>query len=126
MVVNNGAAYLTAPQCKSCHEVEYSIYENSAHAHAFETLVRENQDYNAECIRCHVTGFETPRGFVNARLTPEMANVQCEACHGNASQHVLAPDKPYGSVPPRTCFTCHTKENSPDFVFFKYWDMIKH
>jgi hypothetical protein len=52
--------------------------------------------------------------------------VQCEACHGNAFDHVQDPQRPFGNVPPRDCFTCHTKENSPDFVFFKYWQMIKH
>ena len=118
--------FLTATACETCHAREYDVYHGSAHAKAFDTLVKANQDFNAECVKCHVTGSEQPQGFVNARQTPELVNVQCEACHGNGSAHVTDPSKPFGRVPPRACFTCHTKENSPDFVFYKYWDMIKH
>lgn len=118
--------FLTVEACRSCHAVEHEIWAASAHAHAFKTLVDANQDFNVECVSCHVTGFDTPGGFVNARRTPGLMNVQCEACHGDATGHVADLQKPYGDVPPRQCFTCHTKENSPDFVFFPYWDMIKH
>ncbi len=118
--------FLTAEACRSCHAVEFEIWSGSAHAHAFKTLVDANQDFNAECVTCHVTGFKSANGFVNARRTPDLANVQCEACHGDATDHVADLQKPFGDVPPRQCFTCHTKENSPDFVFFPYWDMIKH
>lgn len=118
--------YLTAETCATCHQAAYEVYAQSGHAHALATLTKANQDYNSECVKCHVTGFDQPNGFINARQTPELANVQCEACHGNASEHVTNPQQPFGKVPPRNCFTCHTKENSPDFAFFKYWDKIKH
>lgn len=118
--------FLTANSCATCHGEAYDIYLQSGHAHAFDTLVKANQDFNPECVKCHVTGWEQPAGFVNARQTPDLANVQCEACHGNASEHVLDPSRPFGKVPPRACFSCHTRENSPEFVFFKYWHKIKH
>jgi len=118
--------YLTATACASCHAAAFEAYQRSAHANALETLTRANQDYNPECVKCHVTGFDQPNGFVSARQTPELANVQCEACHGNGAEHVSNPQQPFGKVPPRNCFTCHTKENSPDFAFFKYWDKIRH
>jgi len=118
--------YATAATCETCHAQEYEVYRNSGHAHALDTLTKANQDFNAECVKCHVTGFDQPNGFVNAKQTPDLANVQCEACHGNGSAHLADLTKPFGRVPPRTCFTCHTKENSPDFVFYKYWDKIKH
>ena len=118
--------FVTAMACETCHAQEYEVYRTSAHAHAFDTLAKVNQDFNPECVKCHVTGFQQPFGFVNARQTPDLANVQCESCHGNAAGHLSDPKKPFGQVPPRACFTCHTKENSPDFVFYKYWNMIKH
>jgi hypothetical protein len=118
--------FLTAQACQSCHGEAWQVYQASAHAHAFETLRKANQDYNPECVSCHVTGFNEPEGFLDARHTPNLVDVQCEACHGNAAEHVRDPQKAYGAVPPRRCFGCHTKENSPDFVFFKYWEAIKH
>ena len=119
-------SYVTATACADCHQEAYEIYQQSAHAHALETLVKASQDFNPECVKCHVTGFDQPGGFVNARATPNLANVQCEACHGSASGHLADLTHPFGDVPPRSCFPCHTKENSPEFVFFKYWDKIKH
>ncbi len=118
--------YLTAEVCVTCHASEHEVYQKSAHAHALSTLEAQKQDYNPECVSCHVTGFGKPGGFVSSRQTPQLAGVQCEACHGSAFEHVQDPQKPFGNVPPRDCFTCHTKENSPDFVFFKYWQQIKH
>lgn len=118
--------YLTSAACAECHETEHRVWEGSAHARAMETLVKANQDYNPECVRCHTTGAGAPEGFVTARATPNLINVQCEACHGSAALHVLDATKPYGRVAPRVCYTCHTKENSPEFSFFKYWDQIKH
>ncbi|HEY3174985.1 MAG TPA: multiheme c-type cytochrome [Candidatus Polarisedimenticolia bacterium] len=122
----DGKGFLTANACVSCHSEAYEVYARTKHARAFDTLVKANQDYNPECVKCHVTGYEAPNGFINARQSPELVNVQCEACHGNATEHLRDASKPFGNVPPRSCFTCHTKENSPDFAFFKYWDMIKH
>ncbi len=119
-------AFLTAVSCANCHPDAHDIWYRSHHARAFDTLVQADQDYNPECVKCHVTGYEQPQGFLNARQTPDLVNVQCEACHGNATDHVADLQKPFGNVPPRQCYTCHTKENSPDFVFFKYWNMIKH
>jgi len=125
----SGAAarrYLTSASCKECHAEAFRVWDNSAHAIAMQTLVKATQDYNPECVKCHTTGFGTPEGFETARTTPKLANVHCEACHGSGASHVLDASKPYGRVAPRVCYTCHTKENSPDFSFFKYWDLIKH
>ncbi len=118
--------FATSIACANCHSEIHEQWYKSHHARAFATLVEANQEYNPECVGCHVTGFDQPEGFLNARQTPDLANVQCEACHGNGTAHVKDVERPYGKVPPRQCFTCHTKENSPDFVFFKYWNQIKH
>lgn len=118
--------YLGSGACSTCHEKEHRVWEGSAHAHAMQTLVKANQDFNPECVKCHSTGFGTPEGFRTASSTPQLANVHCEACHGSAAVHLTDSSRPYGRVAPRVCYTCHTKENSPEFSFFKYWETIKH
>lgn len=124
--IPGGRKYLTPDACSDCHDQAYRVWEGSAHAHAMDTLRKANQDFNPECVRCHTTAFGMPGGFRTATATPTLINVQCEACHGSASIHVLDATVPYGRVAPRVCYTCHTKENSPEFSFFKYWDAIKH
>jgi len=118
--------YLGSNACLGCHDDAYRVWEHSGHARAMQTLVDANQDFNPECVRCHTTGYGSPQGFHTAVATPTLANVQCEACHGIGAAHVKESSAPYGSVPPRVCFTCHTRENSPDFSFFKYWKIIEH
>jgi len=43
-----------------------------------------DKDYtaDADCLRCHTTGYGKPGGFTSIAETPDMANVQCEECHG--------------------------------------------
>ena len=118
--------FVGSERCTTCHGKEYRVWEGSAHARAMTALVKANQDFNPECVRCHVTGFGTSEGFQSASTTPQLANVQCEACHGVAALHMADVNKPYGRISPRVCYGCHTKERSPDFSFFKYWEMIKH
>jgi len=124
----SGAArkYLTSGACKDCHQEAYRTWDQSAHATAMQTLAKASQDYNPECLKCHTTGYGAPEGFQTARTTPNLVNVQCEACHGTGSVHLQDTAKTYGRVAPRVCYTCHTKENSPDFSFPRYWEQIKH
>ena len=67
--------YLTAEVCSTCHPTEYDGYLKTGHAHALDTLVQQKQDYNPECVKCHVTGFGKADGFVNAKQTPQLAGV---------------------------------------------------
>jgi hypothetical protein len=123
-----GAArkYLTSGACKDCHQEAYRTWDHSAHATAMQTLAKASQDYNPECLKCHTTGYGAPEGFQTARTTPSLINVQCEACHGGGAVHLQDTAKTYGRVAPRVCYTCHTRENSPEFSFPKYWEQIKH
>ncbi len=121
-----GGRYVAARACARCHEAAYGIWEKSSHAHAMKTLAEAKQGSNGECTRCHMTGSDTSSGLPAARASGRLPNVQCEACHGSAARHVRDTSQPYGKVSPRGCYACHTKENSPEFSYFKYWQAIKH
>jgi len=112
--------------CATCHAKEQTIWQTSGHAHAMATLEQKSEQFDTECVGCHVVGFQKG-GFQSLVITPQYANVQCEACHGPGRQHSQSPAKGYGFMPtPVGCMQCHTKTNSPDFNFETYWPKVKH
>jgi hypothetical protein len=124
--IASDSPYVGASTCAACHAEQYAIWEKSGHAHAMATLENKNQQFDNECVRCHVVGFEKG-GFQTLITTPQLANVQCEACHGPGRAHAAAPAKGYGFMAtPVGCTQCHTQPNSPDFNFETYWPKIKH
>lgn len=118
--------YVTSAKCVDCHPQISAIHAGSQHAHAMATLEKTHQEYDPECIRCHTTGAMTRGGFTNAKDTPELGNVQCEACHGPAVDHIAAPAKGFGKVTEETCRSCHTDERTPDFDYASAWAKIMH
>jgi hypothetical protein len=112
--------------CATCHAKEHDIWQRTGHAHAMATLEKKNEQFDTECVGCHVVGFQKG-GFQSLVLTPQYANVQCESCHGPGRQHSEKPAKGYGLMPtPVGCLQCHTTMNSPDFNFEIYWPKVKH
>lgn len=120
------SVFATAAKCKDCHPEIYQIWSDSRHANAMATLQKTHQEYDPECVQCHVTGAVVRNGFVNAKQTPELGNVQCEACHGPALEHVDAPKKGFGKAGEQTCRSCHTAERTPDFDYAVAWAKIMH
>jgi len=111
--------------CASCHEDAAKVWKATGHAHAMATLVRAERDFDEECLGCHVTAWKD--GYVDPLATPELADVQCEACHGPGASHVAAPqDAPMRATEPGLCVECHTAENSPDFDLERYRERIRH
>jgi len=117
--------YLGEKNCRRCHETEYQMYSSEKHAHAFETLVKNQRDSAPECLPCHVVALGQSGGFVSQKTTPDMINVQCESCHGMGTKH---PDKgdPEAVVGPTVCLTCHTQEQSPNFDYSEAITKIVH
>ena len=91
------ATYVGAKKCKACHLKQYTTWSATKMAGAFELLrpgVRAEakrrvkydpaKDYthDAACLGCHTTGYGKPGGFRSIEETPDLAGVQCEACHG--------------------------------------------
>lgn len=117
-----GDHYLGEKNCRRCHETEYQMYAKQGHAHAFETLVKNQRDATPECLLCHVVGMGQPGGFVSRQVTPDMVNVQCENCHGMGTKH---PES--GSiVGPEVCRTCHTTTQDPQFDYETAVQKIVH
>ena len=112
--------------CAGCHQDQKAVWDKTRHAHAMATLESKNEQFDNECVGCHVVGFNKG-GFQSLVTTPQLANVQCESCHGPGREHVANPGKGYGHMEtPVGCTQCHTKPNSPDFDFATYWPQVKH
>lgn len=119
--------YATSSKCAQCHEDETAKWKETRHAHAFAALATKNRSFDNACVGCHSVGFQN-QGFVNIKATPEYADVQCESCHGPGAAHASKPIKGNYKTPatPGLCITCHDHDNSPDFVFDKYWPLVAH
>jgi hypothetical protein len=115
--------------CKECHAEAYEIWQKSAHANAFQTLVNKERQYNPDCLACHTTRFEEAGGFTMQAQQKELRNVQCENCHGDRSAHLADPGVVSKAAPDvKTCLKCHTEYRCPDFEkdYAKEWEKIKH
>ncbi|MCA9059419.1 MAG: hypothetical protein KDA85_13015 [Planctomycetaceae bacterium] len=111
----SGAEFVGADKCGECHTKAMEVWQNTAHAHALESLdpafQREGHErlmgvartFDPECLACHVTGWSPEgylryrTGFINAEFAADeaekkletlLAGNQCENCHGPGSRHV--------------------------------------
>lgn len=112
--------------CQDCHEDVHKSWAATRHSRAIESLKSTKQEFDPECISCHVTGLTTRNGYINYKETPELSSVQCEACHGPALEHTRSPEAGFGKSGEQTCRSCHTEDRDPDFEFDTYWKRIKH
>ncbi|MBW2457783.1 MAG: hypothetical protein JRI68_24980 [Deltaproteobacteria bacterium] len=122
----DGGSYVGSSYCVACHQDQATHWATTQHAQAFATLEHTNHDYSPSCFPCHTVGFGYLGGFLLPNLTPAMANVQCESCHGAGADHVAAPA--LGFAPPAVtqCTKCHTTENSPQFDLGTYLPQVQH
>jgi hypothetical protein len=143
------ARYLGYNQgCVACHSggllaQNMSSFTNTAHATAFQRKIDGPGHFGANCVSCHVVGFDTHPDAVNggfddvaaevgwnfpSTLTngnwasmpaklKNLANVQCESCHGPGSRHLMsegvlgnvdAISVTYNSA---SCGQCHDSKN---------------
>lgn len=135
-----------AKKCKICHSTDkkagthYKVWEETAHAKAFETLLTdkakeaakkhgiEDPSKDERCLSCHT---------VKGSPTPE-EGVTCESCHG-AAEGYLKPHEKEGlevavslgmkslrSLPPeeqaKTCLECHKADPLNEFHKEFKWD----
>lgn len=121
-----GDTYLGAAKCAECHQTYEESWRKTRHAGAFDSLIKAGKSNDPECIACHSVGFGEKGGFFTLETTPELANVQCEECHGLDREHVEDFSRPMRLVTEKVCLKCHTRENSPDFDFPVYLKKIIH
>ena len=123
--------------CKACHGAPYAVWGASRHATAVKTLEKVGKQFDPECLACHVVGMGRG-GFLSKDLTPQLAGVQCENCHGPGRAHGLNPKAnrtgfdarresgTAAKVGEATCRNCHVGSHSPSFDFKTYWPKIRH
>lgn len=129
-----GPRYVGDAQCIDCHSEIYAHWKQTAHAHAWETLAKTGDEAKAECVRCHSTGFGQPGGMDIRTLGPESRrDVQCESCHGPGEAHLREVATGASSTyacelcdAGRSCMTCHTPSQDPDFDLRSAWKRIAH
>ena len=79
----------------------------------------------AECVSCHVVGFDEPGGFSIAKPKAYLENVGCESCHGRGGPHIspnFLADGGYQSA----CLTCHDTKHSLGFEFATFLPNVSH
>ena len=117
--------YVGMDKCEDCHDDAVKFWKKTVHAQAWQTLVDRGQQFDYECIGCHVTGFDKPGG-TNLAHNEGLRDVQCEVCHGPASIHVAkgGEEKPLAvrrNPPQDYCASqCHTHEHSDTFQYEAY------
>lgn len=139
---------------------EYDPWSQTPHATFFTLAIDglENSHYNANCIQCHTVGYDSNTNAVNggfddvakslgwtfpAVLTngnwaalpaalKNLANIQCENCHGPGSEHAYALGNTNISNWPRlgktmlagTCAQCH--DATPNHIKVAEWKNSLH
>ena len=118
--------------CLGCHPSAAKVWQNSAHGHAWQTLVARDADADPNCIGCHSVGFGTPSGYRREFKSMKLVNVGCESCHGPGGQHdeqrraggeVTAH---FRSIGTGDCRKCHHGEFSRPFDWDKFWPLVQH
>jgi len=142
------ATYVGNTQCKICHNKkeegeQWTKWKAQKHASAFQTLSSDEAKAAAqakglskppaespECLKCHVTGYDAAAGKAPEKIKPE-DGVQCESCHGPASNHTAEAKKfksgdqtakPADKIKKGnadTCKQCHNEE-SPTWKADRY------
>ncbi len=143
------------PACVNCHgdaQIAQSLdrfvfeeWDATVHAQAYDSASGFVKG-TARCVACHTTGFDSTEAnlgsddfiswvnyasggnnvtFDDSVEFGKKTNVQCEACHGPASDHTSNPGavKPNTGVTAETCGTCHQDAHHP---YIEEWQLSAH
>src|SRR5215813_3905604 len=64
--------YVGAQTCSTCHAEQGDVWAKSGHAHAMATLERKSEQFDNECVGCHVVAYQKG-GFQSLYTTPQLA-----------------------------------------------------
>lgn len=113
--------YVGYTACVECHADVVEGWKTTPHANAFEDLRRQGEEKQSVpgCVRCHVVAMDADGGFIDMGLTPELKDVQCEACHGPGRAHAASrnPADIVGKPGEAACRACHTKGQDRNFDY---------
>jgi hypothetical protein len=110
--------------CARCHHTQAAFWKKTGHSNAYKTLSDKQQNFNLDCLPCHVT-YDPGNKSVKLKdilsFPSDLLNVGCELCHGPGLFHNEDPAKQ--SMDPRPaekiCIRCHTPERDHNFIFQK-------
>ena len=116
--------YVGVSRCGGCHKAAVAFWNRTAHAGAWETLVKGGKQADYKCVSCHVTGYGQVGGATLGHAKG-LTDVQCETCHGPASKHVAEkgledPISVHRETPETTCLACHNEHHSDTFQYDAY------
>ncbi len=127
VAVGQENVYVGAERCRSCHAKAFGIWAFSIHARA-QTSLPKGRGSELRCLFCHATDAQ-------ANLTDySLMNVQCEACHGAGSRHVILAIKNEdkaavtGAIEQgneQKCRNCHGDLRSPNLRPFNYTSAVQ-
>ena len=126
MALPVGDGYVGAAACKKCHAGAFRTWAASRHSHALATLATAKEDVDPECVICHAVGMDRAGGFRGELVTPGLAGVQCENCHGPGLRHSRELGAAKMKSDDMVCLECHTPLQSPHFSFATHWLLIRH
>lgn len=119
-VAKRTSSFIGSHRCAECHPEQERKWLNTPHAKSYQTLVAQDQQFNLNCIHCHVTGSMPTNKREALSVGKEQQQVGCEACHGPSAKHVATKGKRSPPVPRPmaiNCLRCHTPDHSDDFNF---------
>ena len=110
-------------KCQECHPIQTAFWQTTEHSRALKTLEEAEQQFNEDCLLCHVTLPYYDAARVKSeklllQLPKSLENVGCESCHGPAAAHSRQPESIRLVNPDqKVCTGCHTPDHDDNFIF---------
>ena len=117
--------------CKECHPLQMAFWQETQHVRAWQTLVQDDQQFNEDCVVCHVTLpyydlARVKKEQLLVHLPEKLQKVGCESCHGIAAAHTMNPESAHLDSPNEaTCLQCHTQEHDDNFIYTEKVEKIR-
>ncbi len=106
--------------CRKCHSNQATNWQKTGHASSFLTLIKENQQFNLDCLPCHVTGIDINDPSAAIGMPSVLQMVGCENCHGPGASHSANPSAHKTTpVTEKTCLNCHIPDHDESFNFVR-------
>jgi hypothetical protein len=117
--------YIGVKKCAACHFDQFLKWKKTKHATNFDLLTEKYQT-DANCLKCHTTGYGEPTGFKTV-ADVDLKGTTCEQCHGPGSKHAeiskpfanqkptpeqekIARDSIWKVLPQNICINCHVMQ----------------